>query len=63
MTTTKFNPTHIMHQTGKVDVPVIILEKRDVLWLVIDENCNRYWVGKDNVWEYQMWTNLRNRRG
>ena len=63
MTTAKFNPTHIMTQIGKLDVPVVILEKRDALWLVADEGFCRYWVGKDNVWEYQMWTNLRNRRG
>ena len=31
---TKFTPTHIMHQTGRVDVPVIINQKRDALWLM-----------------------------
>ena len=51
MTATKFKPTHIMSQIGKVDVPVIIFEKRNALWLVIDQNCNHYWVGKYNVEE------------
>ena len=63
MTTTKFNPTDIMHQVGKVDVPVIIIEKRDALWLVVDENGQKFWVGKDNVYNLQTWTNLRNKRG
>ena len=51
MTATKFKPTHIMHRIGKVGVPVIIFEKRNALWLVIDQNCTHYWVGKDNVEE------------
>ena len=48
---THFTPTHIMHQTGCVDVPVIINHKRDALWLVTDANGKQYWVGKYNVEE------------
>ena len=40
-----------MHQTGCVDVPVIITQKRDALWLVTDANKTQYWVGKYNVEE------------
>ena len=48
---TQFTPTHIMHQIGRADVPVIINYKRDALWLVTDENGKQYWVGKYNVEE------------
>ena len=48
---TKFTPTHIMHQTGCVDVPVIVNHKRDALWLVTDADSKQYWVGKYNVEE------------
>jgi len=58
---TQFTPTHIMHQIGRADVPVIINYKRDALWLVTDENGKQYWVGKYNVDDYTTWTNLRNR--
>jgi len=58
---THFTPTHIMHQTGRVDVPVIVNQKRDALWLVTDADGKQYWVGKYNVDDYAMWTNLRNR--
>ena len=48
---TQFTPTHIMHQIGCVDVPVIINHKRDALLLVTDANGKQYWVGKYNVEE------------
>ena len=48
---TQFTPTHIMHQIGRADVPVIINHKRDALWLVTNADGKQYWVGKYNVEE------------
>ena len=55
MTTTKFNPTHMMYRMGLDNVPVIVNQKRDGLWLVTDANNTQYWVGKYNV--DQIYTN------
>ena len=48
---TKFNPTHNMTGIGQIDVPVIVNQKRDSLWLVTDADGKQYWVGKYNVEE------------
>ena len=48
---TKFNPTHNMTGIGQIDVPVIITQKSDALWLVTDADGKQYWVGKYNVEE------------
>lgn len=45
----KFNPTHNMTGIGQPDVPVVVTQKRDALWLVTDEKGTQFWVGKYNV--------------
>ena len=46
---TKFTPTHMMYQMGLDNVPVIVNQKLDTLWLVTDANNTQNWGGKYNV--------------
>ena len=48
---TKFQATHNMTYIGKLDVPVVVLQKTTTIWTVANEEGQRFLVGKYNVEE------------